>query len=316
MPNEPSPSTIWPLASLAGGGAANAVAATAEPAGGGAASPPASPAAGGPTVGEPASGFWPELWRWLPDLLPAWAKNLPKFQALRRVACWMGGAYLLVLMLPLLSVWSMALLRTLLPAAVAEPVHQALVQQIHQGYGIEHLARSLRAEAASDVLQQLNRSNESLDYVMYLELQLDRHNRRKALPIDLEQRQRAEIVIKRIAPQDRQEGSAGVGVTACDGLGRFLPTTAQVLAELGGMEVKRWPQMDQGDDPFRMHKSWWDQNLPKLRAAGLGEDNRISHLAFQLTDEFFGAIRDCEGTGLRVEAALRVFKRDVAGAPS
>jgi hypothetical protein len=257
---------------------------------------PAASAAGLP--------FWKRVREYLLEVSPKWVSKLFAY-GLAKAAAWAALAFLVVLLLPHLSVWSVSFVSWVLPEPAGKAVRDAYVTGIHKGYDIDKVREQLKDEASKDALAKLQTNNESLDYVQYVEFYLARGDQAKEIPASLRLEQRAKIVVRR--SQVVRLADAGDVACAVTEVGTSEPV---LDVQLDGMRVASLPAMSSPGrlGEINLSKRWWAENLKKAQAEPTIADN-IASVRFGKAPAFEQRMTPC--TALKVEATVEVFKRDV-----
>lgn len=95
--------------------------------------------------------LWKRVGHYLVKVSPNWASQLFAY-GLGKAAGWVALAFLIVLLLPHLSVWSVSFVSWLLPEAAGKAVREMYVTGIHKGYDIDKVREQLKDEASKDAL--------------------------------------------------------------------------------------------------------------------------------------------------------------------
>lgn len=254
----------------------------------------------------PVLGVWQRIKAYLQIVLP---KPLAAVLStdLLAVAAWAAIAFLLVALLPLLSILAQNLVFKLLPDDAAKWSRGNLLAAIHTGYGIDEVQEAVKRDASADVLAKMQRSNESLDYVQYVEFFLTKGDQPKEIPALLQAGQRAKIVVRR----SQIVGLPGAGK---DCVVPDVPLSQHVLeVSLDGFFIKSLPQMVAAGELGRiaLSKDWWTLNLQKVKAETSISSGGIGSVRISKTPEFERQMSDC--VALRVEVIVEVFKQDFGG---
>lgn len=224
------------------------------------------------------------------------------------IAAWAAVAFVLVALLPLLSILAQNLALRLLPDNAANWSRDNILAAIHTGYGIDEVKEALKRDASADVLAKLQRSNESLDYVQYVEFLLEKGDQPKEIPTSLQAGQRAKILVRR--SQFVPLPGAGSDCVVPD----LAPSQHVLGVSLDGYFIKSLPQMVAAGEAGRiaLSKDWWDLNLQKVKAETSISASGIGAVRISKTPEVERQMRDC--VALRVEVIVEVFKQDPGSA--
>lgn len=250
--------------------------------------------------------LWKRFWQYLVEISPDWFSKL-FHHGLGKAAGWASLAFVVVLLLPHLSVWAVSFVAWLLPEPAGKAVRDVYVQGIHKGYDIDQVREQLKIEASRDALAKLQVNNESLDYVQYVEFYLTRADQAKEIPASLRLEQRAKIVVRR----SQVVRLADAGDAAC--VVTEVGTSEPVLdVQLDGMRVASLPAMAAPGrlGEINLSKRWWAENLKKAQAEPSIADN-IASVRFGKAPGFEQKMTPC--TALKIEATVEVFKRDMGG---
>jgi hypothetical protein len=211
------------------------------------------------------------------------------------------AAFIAVLFMPVLSVWAMQAMKTLLPVAAAERLQSMVNTTIHEGYGIDAVARRLERSATEEAIRRVNSNNSSLDYIQLVEFYLERQDVEKVVPVRLKINQSATITIHQVVPI----GLVGQGCTVPD----TLPTQDILLVHLDKMQVLKLGKMLHPGSAGKLELSsaWWASNetVAKTEAG----DGVFEAVRFTKTAEYEKSMSDC--VRLRVIADIAVHKLDL-----
>jgi hypothetical protein len=157
----------------------------------------------------------------------------------------------------------------------------------------------------------LQRNNESLDYVQYVEFFLTKRDHPKAIPASLRAGQRAKIWVRRSelirlpgAPSDCVLPDLGNLEDAVD-------------VSIDGFSVRKLPIMTDAGDRGRIElsKAWWTANLQKVNEHPSISSGAISSIRISKTSALDKEMKEGkEGcAALKVEVIVEVFKQDLRG---
>jgi len=254
----------------------------------------------------PVLGVWQRIKACLQFVLPRPVASVLSTDLLA-MAAWAALAFLFVALLPLLSILAQNLIFKLLPDNAAKWSRGNLLAAIHTGYGIDEVRETLKKEASADVLANMQRNNESLDYVQYVEFFLTKGDQPKEIPASLHAGQRAKILVRR--SQIVMQPDAGKDCVVPD-----VPLSQHVLGvSLDGFFIKSLPQMVAAGELGRiaLSKDWWTLNLQKVKAETSISAGGIGSVRFSKTPEFERQMGDC--VALKVEVIVEVYKQDPGG---
>jgi len=255
----------------------------------------------------PVPGVWQRIRDYLQLVLP---KPLAAVLStgLLPVAAWATAAFLLLALLPLLSILAQGLAFKLMPESWAQWSRSNILAAIHTGYGIDEVRENLKRDASADVLAKMQRNNESLDYVQYVEFFLTKGDQPKEIPASLRAGQQAKIIVRR--SQIVSLPTAGKDCVVPD-----VTSSQPVLSvSLDGFFIKSLPQMMAAGDLGRisLSKDWWKENLQRVKAETSISANGIASVLISKTPEFERQMNHC--VALKVEVIVEVFKQDPGGA--
>ena len=252
------------------------------------------------------TGPWPRLMAYLAAVSPKFIAEIFK-QGLGNLAAGALFAFVLVLLLPTLSVLAMDGAESVLPQAAGAWLRDGVTRTIHRGYGIDEVRRTLKKEAANDVMAKLNSNNKSLDYVQYVEFYLTKGDYPKEIPANLLMGQHVEIKVRSVQVVSAP-GFAGLCERADIG-------TAETVLDvsLERYRVESMPAMAIADarGNVNLGKDWWDKYMPAVKAhPSIKQSGLIGTVQFSKSPDYEKKMSPC--SALKVEATLEVFKQDMA----
>ncbi|MDP2323693.1 MAG: hypothetical protein Q8N51_06645 [Gammaproteobacteria bacterium] len=248
---------------------------------------------------------WQRLKQYLEEVLPKPLAGIFKY-SLGRVVAYAGAVFLVVMMLPLLSILALNVTSRFLPDPAAKWLRLSFVSAIHSGYDIDRVREELKQQASADVLARLSHNNQSLDYIQYLEFNLTKADSAKEIPTRIHHGQRAEISVLRSEvgavpnPADLTCSLAGL-----DGSAQVLSVLLDRFSILSVSNMTRPSRTGKID----LSKEWWAKNEGEVRTKTTVASNGDVSVFFQKTPEFDKAMPAC--AVLKVEAVVAVFKQEV-----
>lgn len=253
----------------------------------------------------PVPGVWQRIRDYLQIVLP---KPLAAVLStgLLPIAAWAVAAFLLLALLPLLSILAQSLAFKLMPDNWAKWSRDNILAAIHTGYGIDEVRENLKRDASADVLAKMQRNNESLDYVQYVEFFLTKKDQPKQIPASLREGQRAKIFVRRSQIVMLPDADKDCVVPEVDG---------PILGvSLDGFPIKSLPQMEAAGELglIALSKDWWKENLQRVKAETSISTNGIASVLISKTPELQRQMTRC--VALKVEVIIEVFKQDPGGA--
>lgn len=254
----------------------------------------------------PTPGIWQRIKAYLQIVLP---KPLAAVLStdLLAIAAWAVAAFFLVALLPLLSILAQNLVFKLLPDNAAKWSRDNLLAAIHAGYGIDEVRETLKRDASADALAKMQRNNESLDYVQYVEFLLTKGDHPKEIPASLRAGQRAKIWVR------RSELVSLPGAASDCSLPALLPSDHAVGVSIDEYFIRALPLMRDAGNRGRIElsKDWWTENLQKVKAATGISGSGIASVRISKTSVLENKMEDC--VALKVEVIVEVFKQDPGG---